>query len=83
MSDFESSLPEIDPLILDVAYSRTINLIEQHLLTWRQMHSPKEFLDMANETQRDDEFFYRGGVVALDGLKFELAGQQATVFLES
>jgi hypothetical protein len=83
LADFDTAVPEIDPFLLDLAYARAINLIDQNILTWRQMHSPKELLDQANETQRDDEFFYRGGATALEELKLELQGQQATVFLES
>ena len=83
LSDFDAAVPRVDPFFLDLAYSRAINLIEQHLLTWRNMHTPRELLDMANETSRDDEFFYRGGMVALNSLKIELEGQQATAFLES
>lgn len=81
MSDFDGDTPEIDPFMLDLAYSRAINLVEQSIVTWRQMRVPQEILDIANETQREDEYFFRGGATALEALKLELEAQQATVFL--
>ena len=79
--DFDELAPEVDPVLMDIAYTNVIAMIESHILTWRQMHSPKELLSMADETQRDDEFFFRGGAVALEGLKLELESERATQFL--
>jgi hypothetical protein len=79
--DFDQLVPEVDSTLMDIAYTNVIAMVESHILTWRQMHSPRELLDMADETQRDDEFFFRGGAVALESLKLELEGERATQFL--
>jgi hypothetical protein len=81
MASFDSTIPEIDPFILDAAYSRAINLVELSIATWRGMRVPSEILEIAGETAREDEYFFRGGAIALEALKLELEAERATQFL--